>query len=156
MKYIDKLLEYTVGFLLFLMAVIVVLQIFFRLCFNISIYWTFEVSTFLFTWIIFLGASIGFKRKSHFSITLIIDKFSPNIKIIINNFINIIVTIFLVVVIKYGFDLMSSSRYQISPSLRIPMYLIYSVVPLGSIVMLFYLWKYRKVEKYKDIEEEED
>jgi len=147
MKIFDKLLEYFVSVLMILMTVIVLMQIIFRVFFNISIFWTFEVSTFMFTWIIFLGAAIGFKRKSHFSISLVVEKFSPKIIKFFDKFIIIVVTIFLVIVIKYGWDLMIVTRYQISPSLRIPMSIIYSVIPFGSSIMLLYVWIYRKNKK---------
>ena len=147
MKNFNKLLEYFVSTLMILMTVIVLMQIIFREFFNISIFWTFEVSSFMFTWIIFLGAAIGFMRKSHFSISLMVEKFSPKIMKFFDNFVIIVVTIFLVVVIKYGWDLMISTRYQISPSLRVPMSIIYSVIPFGSSIMLLYLWIYRKNKK---------
>jgi len=147
MKNFNKLLEYFVSTLMILMTVIVLMQIIFREFFNISIFWTFEVSSFMFTWIIFLGAAIGFMRKSHFSISLMVEKFSPKIIKFFDNFVIIVVTIFLVVVIKYGWDLMISTRYQISPSLRVPMSIIYSVIPFGSSIMLLYLWIYRKNKK---------
>jgi TRAP-type C4-dicarboxylate transport system permease small subunit len=147
MKNFNKLLEYFVSTLMILMTVIVLMQIIFREFFNISIFWTFEVSSFMFTWIIFLGAAIGFMRKSHFSISLMVEKFSPKIIKFFDNFVIIVVTIFLVVVIKYGLDLMISTRYQISPSLRVPMSIIYSVIPFGSSIMLLYFWIYRKNKK---------
>ena len=147
MKNFNRLLEYFVSTLMILMTVIVLMQIIFREFFNISIFWTFEVSSFMFTWIIFLGAAIGFMRKSHFSISLIVEKFSPKIIKFFDNFVIIVVTIFLLVVIKYGWDLMISTRYQISPSLRIPMSIIYSVIPFGSSIMLLYFWIYRKNKK---------
>lgn len=147
MKNFNRLLEYFVSTLMILMTVIVLMQIIFREFFNISIFWTFEVSSFMFTWIIFLGAAIGFMRKSHFSISLMVEKFSPKIRKFFDNFVIIVVTIFLVVVIKYGWDLMISTRYQISPSLRVPMSIIYSVIPFGSSIMLLYLWIYRKNKK---------
>lgn len=144
---INVVIEYFVSVMMVLMAVIVLAQIFFRAAMNISLSWTTELSTFLFSWIVFFGAAIGFKKKAHFSVDMFTKYFPKPVIKVLPFVINLLITVFLLVLIKFGFDLVSSTANQVSPSMGIPMSIMYSVVPIGSIIMLIYLWTYRKEEE---------
>lgn len=140
-KWLDLGIKFTVGGLMLLMTVIVLAQVFFRAFLNISLSWSTEISTFMFSWIVFLGASIGFKKGSHFCVDLLVNQLPPKLRRVADWIARLIVTVFLGVLIWYGIELVYSVLGQVSPAMEAPMALMYVVVPLGSLIMLIYLWQ---------------
>ncbi len=140
----EKILEKTLGWLLGVMvvaiAVLVLFQVFCRSFFNISLSWTTELSTFLFGWVVFLGAALGFRDKIHFSMDFTLTKLSPQFKKVLELINKLIVTGFIGIMIKYGFDIVKLVQYQTSPAMAISMSFFYATIPVSGLVMLLYTW----------------
>ena len=114
------------------MTVIVVVQIITRYVFFHSLPWSEELSRYIFAWIIFIGACVGVKENNQIAIdlidTLIMDGLKKPLAIIQ----------WLLQMAAAGVMLYASIDFislggigQRSPSMHIPMYLIYICIPVG-------------------------
>jgi TRAP-type C4-dicarboxylate transport system permease small subunit len=88
-----------------------------------------------------LGAAYVAGQKMHLSIDLLQPKLNTKNQVRIMVFINILIIAFgLVVMVIGGFRLIYITNVlgQLSASMRIPMYLVYSVVPISGIMVIYY------------------
>ncbi len=118
------------------MVCLIFLQIVMRLLFNTSFVGTDELARYLMISIIFLGASLAFQYGSHISIDLFLNKMSKPSQKILQTIVAILCIILLIVIIIKGFELVSLTMVQRSPSLMIPMGYIYSVIPISAILQI--------------------
>lgn len=149
---LEKLLGYCLGIMVVAMSVLVLAQVFCRGFFNISLAWTTELATFLFGWVVFLGAALGFKDKIHFSMDFTVTKLSPALKKGLGWINKLLMTGFLGVLIKFGMEIVKMSWYQTSPAMAISMSFFYATIPVSSVLMLLYIWiPDRKEEANNDL-----
>lgn len=82
----------------------IVIQVFCRYA-GIMVTWTGEVSTYAFTWSVFMGAGVMAYENQHFAFTSILDKLSGKKKIVLKIFISLMVLLFSVAILYYGTDI---------------------------------------------------
>ncbi|MDX1376042.1 MAG: TRAP transporter small permease [Burkholderiales bacterium] len=75
--WLDRLEEGLMAFLLTVMTLITFTQVVARYVFNYSFVWALELNTFLFAWLIFLGASYGVRVGSHIGVEMLVKALSP-------------------------------------------------------------------------------
>ncbi len=75
--WLDRLEEGLMAFLLTAMTLITFTQVVARYVFNYSFVWALELNTFLFAWLIFLGASYGVRVGSHIGVEMLVKALSP-------------------------------------------------------------------------------
>lgn len=63
---------YLISLLLALMTTLTCVNVFFRYVLTQSIDWIFELNTFLFAWVIFLGAAWGIRMGSHIGVDILV------------------------------------------------------------------------------------
>jgi TRAP-type C4-dicarboxylate transport system permease small subunit len=135
----SNIVEVIVGLQVAVLSVVVLLQVFFRYVLNFPLAWSEELSRFLLVWVVLLGAAIGIKRKSHFSIDIVFKKFpqkvQKNLQFAIDVFLFIL--IFDVMVLN-GVYLANLTFRQISPALHLRMSYVYSAVLAGGILSCCY------------------
>lgn len=128
--------------LIILMTTLLVLgvaQILFRFLLNFSLSWTEELSRYTFILMVYVGAALAFKRNKHVRVEIIDQYVSPKVLEHVKTFNEVLIIIFLVLVGYKGFGIVQNSYYmnQISPALRIPMYVVYGIIPLTFIISSF-------------------
>ena len=113
-----------------------VIQILFRFLLNFSLSWTEELSRYTFILLVYVGAALGFKRKRHVRVEIIDLYVSPKRLGYIKTFNEILIILFLGLVGYQGLGIVKTaySLNQTSPALRIPMYLIYGIIPVTFII----------------------
>ena len=79
-KFFNHLEEYIVAFLLFAMTLLTVINVFFRYVLNSHIDWAMELTTIIFSWLIFFGASWAVKIGAHIGMESFVNLFSDKIK----------------------------------------------------------------------------
>jgi TRAP-type C4-dicarboxylate transport system permease small subunit len=122
-----------------------------RYLFNLQASWTEELARFLMIWIALLGAAYASAQKLHLSIPLIFNFLSTNNKKWLETFISGMVIFFAVAVMVVGgveLMLLTNLLGQLSPALRLPMWMIYSIIPLSGLLTIVFtvkntleLWK---------------
>ncbi|SEM50587.1 TRAP-type C4-dicarboxylate transport system, small permease component [Mesobacillus persicus] len=125
--------------LFFLLVVVVFLQVLFRFVLEQPLAWTEELSRYLLVWITFLGAAYGMSIKAHPSIEILFDKAGANLKKVLQVVTTILIIFFFWQVIVNSFEAIERSMAQTSPVLRIPMGLVYTVIPISSVLFVINL-----------------
>ena len=132
----DRCINWFLAMLMTGMVVIVSAQVWYRFILNNPLSWSEEASRYLFVWISFMGAAAGVRYQVHLGIDLmekILPAGSYRIAVII---VNLIIQIFLLVIIYWGFKILGIIQFQESPSMHISMRYPYMAVPVGSVFML--------------------
>lgn len=132
------------GLLVFLMALIVlsvVWQVFSRYILRSPSTFTSELARYLLIWISLFGAAYVSGEKMHLAIDLLPRKLSPlwNRRLTILIYLLIIAFVLLVMII--GGSRLVYITYilnQTSPALQIPLAYVYTVVPLSGLLIIYY------------------
>jgi TRAP-type C4-dicarboxylate transport system permease small subunit len=132
---LDGFVEILVGVLIGVMFCLLTVQIFFRYVLNNSIVWAEEVLLYMFSWMIFLGAAINVRRKSH----VLIDAFvkalpGPAQRALEMGVHGMLLIIFAVMTVK-GAQFSYMCRYTQSMALDIPLYYTYGAIPVSFALM---------------------
>lgn len=135
LKYLDRFEEFILIPLMGIMATVVFIQVIARLS-GSSLPWSEEFSRYLTAWITFVGASLGVKRGAHIGVeafTLLLPK---KLRLAVNFLGILLCMVFCYVGIKYGIAIVLKqlANGQISPAMRIPMYLPYLAMPCGFVL----------------------
>lgn len=123
-----------------IMIIGVIIQVILRSFFDVSLTWMEELSRYMFVWSAFMGAVIASRDKLHPKMDLIVD----NVPIKIRKYYQLLLRLFILFFLAYmtyaGFKLVASPSVfnQESTNLRIPMYVMYAVIPISSILMFLY------------------
>ena len=131
----DRCINWFLAMLMTGMVVIVSAQVWYRFILNNPLSWSEEASRYLFVWISFMGAAAGVRYQVHLGIDLmekILPAGSYRIEVII---VNLIIQVFLLIIIYWGFKILGIIQFQESPSMHISMRYPYMAVPVGSIFM---------------------
>ncbi|GAB5551332.1 MAG: hypothetical protein Sapg2KO_09230 [Saprospiraceae bacterium] len=103
--------------------------------------WSEELARFLLIWIGLLGAAYAAGQKMHLAIDLLMPKLDENKQRSLTIFINSLIILFaFAVLVVGGSRLMYLTQLlgQLSAALRIPMYLIYMVIPISGLLVIYY------------------
>ena len=109
-----------------------------RYIFNNPFVWQEELQISLFLWVAFFGSSAAFRVKGHVEISMVFDKLPQKVQRVVSVLIYCLVAISLVFLIFKSSDMvkMFYETDKSTPVLSIPSALVYSVVPLCSLLML--------------------
>lgn len=134
---LTKIEENLVFMLMFFMLGIVFVSVLNRFIIGDTFRWSEELARYLMIWASFVGASLGVKKGSHISVDALVTFLPNRLKAVVEIFSNVISLTFCVVILYIGipFILALLNNGQLSPSLRIPMYIAYLSVPVGFFLM---------------------
>ena len=136
------LVEVTSGafcvFLFAAMIMVTLLGIFFRYVMLNPFEWTEELARFLMLGLSFLAINIALRKREHIAIKFLVQKFPNNISKVFDYFVDLLIGLFLVVLIKQGY-LMATRTLLTTSTLNISMFLPYLTVPIGAFLTLLQL-----------------
>lgn len=142
MKKIDdflfSLLCHACGILMFGMMSIIFVQVVARYAFHHSLSWSEEVGRYIFVWISFLGMVAAFKHGSHVSLDLLLQHLkgcSRKVLLWING---LLILVMSSAIFWSGVKLFQLGTRQMSPALKLPMHLVYLVVPISGILLVYF------------------
>lgn len=140
-KSLDLLLGRLLVALLTIMVLSVLWQIFSRYLFNSPSTVTEEISRYVFIWLGILGAAYASGQRTHLAIDIFPQKLNPQNRQKLQIFINILIILFSSAVLIIGGGNLVYVNFllgQTSAALEIPLAYIYSVLPLGGCLVIFY------------------
>jgi TRAP-type C4-dicarboxylate transport system permease small subunit len=133
---IDKLCSAILRITLVLLVVIITYQVIMRYVFNSPPTWTEEISLILMIYLGLLGGAWGVKQDIHLSIKMFVSKLPAKPKDIVNLFSLILIFVFSLFIIKYGFELMQLTQFQTLPATKIKVCYTYLALPLTGVFFL--------------------
>ena len=131
---IDRIENLTLVWTILTLALIGFVQVIDRYLFNYSFTWFEELGRYLGVLIAFLGASIGVKTGTHFTMDLIVSHLKHPCQQLTKLFTAYLSTLFFFIVAWYSWHLVAKMHgYRTtSPTRQIPMYIAYLPVPVFS------------------------
>lgn len=152
---IDTVLRWFLIFIISLMTINVLWQVFTRFVLQNPSSFTEELARYTLVWLGILGASYVAGQKMHLAIDLLSHKLHGKSKLYLEIFIQVSIFFFSLVVMVIGgyrLVLITLSLNQISAALQVPLGYVYLVVPLSGALILFYS-SYFIIEAIKKLKE---
>ncbi len=138
-KVLDNAVEAVAGTLVAVIAVAVLLSVMYRYVLFRALTWADELPSFLFIWVVFLGAALGVKRSAHFEISAFVGGLPQNWRATLNKVALITEAALALFLVVYGWELVDLTRENRSPALDIPLAFVYAAVPISGVLMILYL-----------------
>ena len=138
---VNKILDGIAVLCMVLILLLVVAQVVLRYVFNSPLTWSEELAVFVMIWLTFIGSLICMRDKEHIEVTILVDHLPHGFQRIVLAFSRLASVVFLLVVAYYGFELVTENMTVTSPANKISMGLVYTIIPLSSLGMVFYLVK---------------
>ncbi|MBO1001823.1 TRAP transporter small permease [Pseudogracilibacillus auburnensis] len=145
MKYLNAIkkgIEYITSKVLVLMFMVmlllVIIQVLYRYVLHIPIPWAEELARYLFTWLIFLGASLTSAKDEHLAITVFRDLIPVKYREFIIIVIDTIILVFLYILMIKSIDLVGQVKSTKTPVLQISMAFPYMSILVGSASMFIH------------------
>lgn len=141
MKYLNKIEEIIIVVGLFMATSLLFINIVLRYGFASNTTWAEEFIRYVMIWITFIGGSVCFRKGLHVGVDFLVDLLKGRAKRGLHLFVNVASMIFMVFLIKYSLDLVvfTMQTGQITPSLQIPLYVVYLAIPIGSTLSFIHL-----------------
>lgn len=126
-----------IAILLFSATVLLFVNVILRKYFNSSTTWAEEAIRYAMIWITFIGGSVCARNYLHVGIDLVAENSSPKIKKILNAIAELSSAVFSFILAYFGYEntRLVLETSQLSPALRMPMWLIYISIPIGCTIM---------------------
>lgn len=132
-KFFSNFEGYCCALMIGVMSIVVFLQVFFRFVIKSSLPWSEELARYLQVYITFFGTAYGIKAGAHLGIeafTLLLPKAGRKA---LNILVQVCSLVICVLIMKFSIDIVASQMAsgQVSPAMRVPMWMIYMAVPVG-------------------------
>jgi len=98
--------------------------------------WSVELCTYLFIWMVFVGASLALKRREHFAVEVIVDRLPARPRALVERGSQALVVAFSAILVWYGGAQVIGAWDTVTPAMEIPRSVPYAAVPFGGALML--------------------
>lgn len=129
--------EWLCVFITTVMLAMLTYQMFCRLA-SIQNVWTDELGRYLYIWLVYLSAGVAMKYGQHIRIDILHSIWPKSIRKHVN-ILGILINLAFCVFILYGttkYTIYVAGTYQVSGSLKIPMYMVYAAVNVGFLSII--------------------
>jgi len=140
-KKVDKILANILIFIMSVMVINVLWQVFTRYIMGDPSSFTDELARYLMIWIGILGAAYVSGKNMHVAINVLPEKFSISTQKRIAIFVDLLIIVFVFSALIIGgirLVYISYTLGQHSPSLQIPLAVVYLVLPLSGLLIIYY------------------
>ena len=129
----------------------IIIQVFFRYVLRAPLVWPYELSIFCFIYIVFFGAAIASRRRTHISFGMLFDRMSSKTQLIVNILTNVFIIMIILLIFPSTFSFINFMGNISSSSMGIPMYVVLLSFPLGMGLIVLYsvLWIVRHFQEFK-------
>ena len=133
---LSKFEDYSVTILYLVMIVVIFLQIVTR-AMGASLPWSEELARYIMAYAVFIGASIAAKEGAHIGIIALVHALPPRAKKFMKVIAMFTAFIFSALVVYLSLIILQFliNLGQVSPAMRIPMWMVYAALPLGATLM---------------------
>lgn len=138
-RILDRLLKGLLILLVGVLTVCVFIQVLIRFVFKLPIPWTEEVSRVAFVYIIFIGATIAVREKTHINVDFLLVMLPEGVARWVRGIGVALVGGFLAFMIWQGTIFVQATGVQTTPVMQLPFRHLYLIIPLSGALMLLYL-----------------
>lgn len=143
-------LRVLLGLLVASLAIPVTMQVLARYTGIIPVYlWTEELATFIFVWVVMIGATIAVWDGNHFDVRVFPDARSPLGKLLQDGIVLVLITAFALIFAWYGIEYTEFGAKQNSVMMRANMMITYISVPLAGLAWTVFA-SYRLFEAFSE------
>ena len=130
--------KYLITSALLVMSLVLILQVIMRYVFRSPFVWSEELARYLLIWLSMMGTSLAVRESRHISVDFLPVVFGPRSYALFATIAHIGNLIFCILMIWYAVPVIIrlAAIGQLSPSLGIPMWMIYAAVPVGLTFMM--------------------
>ena len=142
-SWIEKGLRIILILAVLIMACVLMLGVLSRYLLPTPIVGTDELGMFLLIWVTFLGASISIHRNDMVRVTVFVDRLGE-FKIWLYFLVQVLILIFSVTFLVYGYKWVfsPSTLNNTSPSLQIPLWIVYLIFPLSMFTTALFAFRH--------------
>jgi len=139
-SFLEKGLSAFVGVALAGFAATVIVEVFCRYFLGFSLYWSNELATYLFIYVVFFGGSVALKRGELINVTFVKDRLPPPLRRGATLFVFLVMFLFSAIASAFSTVLIQTSikTKTVSPAMLIPMALVYLPIFLGFGLLAFF------------------
>ncbi|MDK2934835.1 MAG: TRAP-type transport system small permease protein [Clostridiales bacterium] len=101
--------------------------------------WLYETTIVVFAWMVFIGASIAFKRREHIKLEFLVSSVPEKVSRVLKIIIEFITIMFLFFVIKEGFQIVKDTWAQTYNTINLSIAWFYASFPVSAIFMEIHL-----------------
>jgi len=132
-----KISEYVI----IIFSLIMVLACFAQICTRLAgvpLSWSEELARYMAVWLTFVGAAYALRKGSLATVEILYNKLKGISKKALYILISVLIFIFCIILIKYGFEFALKFMGQKSPALQIPKGAVYLCAPFSGALMFLY------------------
>jgi TRAP-type C4-dicarboxylate transport system permease small subunit len=122
-----------------LMTAVVLIGVFTRYMLGEALPWPEELARYTMTWLSWIGGGLALRRGAHIATDLAINALPERARKAVLFVGNVLVAIFLVILIVYGWQLVGRAGFQTTAALGVSMQIPYAALPIGAVLMLYHL-----------------
>lgn len=140
-KTIEKSLEWFLVFIMSILVLDVLWQVFSRYVLNSPSNFTDELAGYLLIWVGVLGAAYVAAHREHLAIDLLLQRSSPKRKLKLEIIISVCIIIFSVFVLMIGGAWLAYTRFLLSvksSALGLPLGIVYLVLPISGLLITYF------------------
>lgn len=97
--------------------------------------WTDELTRFGLVWVTFIGAAAALHRNMHLAVDVLLSRCRPLLRDLLVLLSDLMVVLFCALILPFSVRLVQMTHTQVSPALRVPMSLVYLVIPASAALM---------------------
>lgn len=97
--------------------------------------WAEELCTYLFVWMVFVGASLALKKREHFAVDCFVEHLPARLKWAVGLLADVLVLVLCLLVFAYGIMSMLRAVPVVTPALELSRAVPYAAVPFGGLLM---------------------
>jgi TRAP-type C4-dicarboxylate transport system permease small subunit len=136
---LNDLVERLAVMLLIVMSLLTFGGVIARYIFNSPIVWLYETTLVIFSWLIFLGVSIAFKREEQITLNLIDKYLSSKGAVILRMITQVLIAVFLLIIVKDGADVVRDTMTQKYITINLSTGWFTAAFPVCAVVSLIHL-----------------
>ena len=119
-------------------AVLICLQVFFRYFLNSALTWSEELVQFMLLWTVMLGSAVATDRGLHIPLNPLDELVGDRGRKTLARVALACTIVFCLVLAWYGTQLVQRTMRMTSPAADIPMWAVYSAMPVGAVLIAFF------------------
>lgn len=127
------------GVLVVILSTFTLTGVFYRFILDRPIVWLYEFTIVSFSWMIFLGMAMAFKKHEHIALSFVVTALPPKVQYYWRQGIYAICLVFLAVAIFGGFNVVRGTWGQMYNTIPLSRGLFYLSMPVGAFVSIFHI-----------------